>query len=1014
MSLKRFTQLSFLIVFSLLNRTVYGQSRTVSGKVTDQDNGTPLAGVSILVKGTSTGSNTTADGTFKISVSGTANTLVFSYVGYVQKEIPIGDNAYLTVTMESQTKKLNEVVVTALGISKERASLGYSVTEVKGQELTQARTVNVLNSLEGKVAGLNVSSIAGGPGASSNVIIRGISSLTQTNQPLYVINGIPIENQPNAVGSNQYANAPDLGDAISNINPDDIANISVLKGASASALYGYRAKGGVILITTKSAQGNSIELNSNYVAEQVIDPTNWQYVYGQGANNMAPTTQLVAYQSGQSSWGGKLDGSSVVQFDGVSRPYVAQKNNVKNFYRTGGTFTNTLSFNRVFNGGSIRLSASDLNNQDIIPNSGLNRQTFDLSTNYNVTKRLLLDVRANYILEQTKNRPLLSDPSGNSNYNIMFLPTSVDVRTLEKTINPDGSEFTYSPTVNATNPWFAAKKFINNTNRDRLISSVRLHYTFDDGTFLQGRIGRDSYNDRYTSVVPTGTAYRPNGSMSDYTSSFSDLNTDFLAGKTFKATNDLSITPNVGASYRRTKSEEYINHGETFSVPFVYNVLNAAVKTVNYIPSDEEVQSVYGTLELAYKDYLYVTGSGRNDWFSTLASPGQNNKVDVFYPSVSGSFVFSQLLSNNWLSFGKLRAGYAVVGQATSPYQTQLSYTFAGSTFNGYPLGLILNSSVPNSALKPSKATELEIGTELSFYQNRLSLDLTWYNKKSTNEILEAPASIASGYGGAVLNIGELQNKGFEALISGFPIRNKNFSWKTSLNGSINNNKVLSLAANQASLAVGTSGTAVGFIQDIVGLPANQIMAYDYKHDPKNDTMILDKSGVPSRGPLKPFGSAYSKWIAGWSNEFSYKNFHLSFLIDGKFGGKIFSGTDYRGYFFGLDKATLVNREGKFGNNIDAATYYSTLASNVSKLFVLDASFIKFRQIVFGYTFPSKLFHKGIKGASISLVGRNLFYLMKKTDNIDPEADYTPNAYGLELGGVPPSRTFGVNLNLKF
>ncbi len=1014
MNLKRLTQLSFLIVFSLLIQTVYGQSKLVSGKVTDQDNGSPLTGVSVLVKGTTTGINTAADGTFKISVTGKSNTLVFSYVGYVQKEVTIGDNAYLSVTMESQEKKLNEVVVTALGISKERASLGYSVTEVKGQELTQARTVNVLNSLEGKVAGLNVSSIAGGPGASSNVIIRGISSLTQTNQPLYVINGIPIENQPNAVGSNQYANAPDLGDAISNINPDDIANISVLKGASASALYGYRAKGGVILITTKSAQGNSIELNSNYVAEQVIDPTDWQYVYGQGANNMAPTTQLVAYQSGQSSWGGKLDGSSVVQFDGVSRPYVAQKNNVKNFYRTGGTFTNTLSFNRLFDGGSIRLSASDLNNQDIIPNSGLNRQTFDLSTNYNVTKRLLIDVRANYILEQTKNRPLLSDPSGNSNYNIMFLPTSVDVRTLEKATNPDGSEFTYSPTVNATNPWFAAKKFINNTNRDRLISSVRLHYTFDDGTFLQGRIGRDSYNDRYTSVVATGTAYRPNGSMSDYTSSFSDLNADFLAGKTFKATKDLSITPNVGASYRRTKSEEYINHGETFSVPFVYNVLNAAVKTVNYIPSDEEVQSVYGTLELAYKDYLYVTGSGRNDWFSTLASPGQNNKVDVFYPSVSGSFVFSQLLSNNWLSFGKLRAGYAVVGQATSPYQTQLSYTFAGSTFNGYPLGLILNSSVPNSALMPSKATELEIGTELSFYQNRLSLDLTWYNKKSTNEILEAPASIASGYGGAVLNIGELQNKGFEALISGFPVRTKNFSWKTSLNGSINDNKVLSLAANQASLAIGTSGTAVGFIQDIVGLPANQIMAYDYKYDDKNDTLILDKSGVPSRGPLKPFGSAYSKWIAGWSNEFSYKNFHLSFLIDGKFGGKIFSGTDYRGYFFGLDKATLVNREGKFGNNIDAATYYSTLASNVSKLFVLDASFIKFRQIVFGYTFPSKLFHKGIKGASISLVGRNLFYLMKKTDNIDPEADYTPNAYGLELGGVPPSRTFGVNLNLKF
>lgn len=301
----------------------------------------------------------------------------------------------------------------------------------------------------------------------------------------------------------------------------------------------------------------------------------------------------------------------------------------------------------------------------------------------------------------------------------------------------------------------------------------------------------------------------------------------------------------------------------------------------------------------------------------------------------------------------------------------------------------------------------------MGLFQNRINLDLTWYNKKSTNEILEAPASIGSGYGGAVLNIGELQNIGFEALISGYPVRSKTFSWKTSLNGSINDNKVLSLAAGQASLAVGTSGTAVGFIQDIVGLPANQIMAYDYKYD-KDGKKILDASGVPSRGTLTPYGSGYSKWIAGWGNDFFYKNFHLSFLIDGKFGGKIFSGTDYRGYYFGLDKATLVNREGTFGNNIDAATYYSTLASNISKLFVIDASFIKFRQIIFGYTFPSKMFHKTIKGLSVSLVGRNLFYLMKKTDNIDPEADYTPNAFGLELGGVPPSRTYGINVNFKF
>jgi TonB-linked SusC/RagA family outer membrane protein len=1011
MKLNYLTQSIFFIAFCLMMQPALAQNKLVKGKVTDQSDGTPVSGVSVVVKGTTKGTNTASDGTFSIQASLSA-TLLFTYVGYQQKEVKV-DADYLKIQLDKESKQLNEVVVTALGLKKARRSLGYSVTEVKGDELTQARDVNVLNSLQGKVAGLDVSSIAGGPGASSNVIIRGISSLTQTNQPLYVINGIPIENQPNAVGSDQYANAPDLGDAIGNINPDDIENISVLKGAAASALYGYRAKAGVILITTKSAKANSIELNSNYVAETVKDLTDWQDVYGQGENNIKPTTQLVAYQSGQSSWGGKLDGSPVVQFDGVSRPYTAQKNNLKNFYRTGGTFTNTLAFDKVFTEGSVRLSASDLTNESIIPNSGLNRQTFDLTTNYKLAKNLTIDARANYILEQANNRALLSDPSGNSNYNVLFLPTSVDVRTLKKTTNQDGSEFTYSPTVNATNPWFAARKFINDTKRERLISSVRLHYDFNNGAFIQGRIGRDSYNDRYTSVVPTGTAYRPKGSMTDYTSSFSDLNADILAGKEFKVTSDFTVTPNVGASFRRTKSEEYINHGETFSVPFVYNILNATVKTVNYLPSDQEVQSVYGTLELAYKNYLYLTGSGRNDWFSTLASPGNNNKIDVFYPSVSGSFVFSQFMSNDWLSFGKLRAGYAVVGQATSPYQTQLNYTFAGTTFNGSPQGLIANSDVPNSNLKPSKAKELEIGTELSFFKNRLGFDITWYNKKSTNEILSAPASITSGYGGAILNIGELQNKGLEALVTATIVKGANFNWKTAVNGSINDNAVISLAANQSSLAVGTSSVATGFIQQIVGMPANQIMAYDYKYD-SGGKILLDASGVPSRGTLKPWGSAYAKWIGGWTNDFSYKNFHLSFLIDGKFGGKIFSGTNSIGYEFGLDKATLVNREGTFGNNLDAETYYSTLASNVSKLFVQDASFIKLRQVIFGYTFPTKLFNNTIKEASLSFVARNLFFLMRKTDNIDPEGDYTPNAYGLELGGVPTSTTYGVNLNLKF
>lgn len=983
----------------------------ITGRVTASD-GQPLPGVSVRVKGTSRGTTTNVRGEFTIDAK-KGETLVISYVGYQASEVLIGDNNNLTVSLSASESSLSEVVVTALGIRRERRALGYSVTEVKGDELTRARETNVMNSLVGKVAGLNVSSVNGGAGSASNVIIRGVSSLTQTNQPLYVINGVPIESQPQSQGGGQYDNGPDRGDAIGNINPDDIETISVLKGATASALYGYRAKAGVILITTKSAKGNGIEYNSNYVAEKIIDLTDWQYVYGQGANNLKPATQMAAFQSGQSSYGAKLDGSPVVQFDGVLRPYVAQRNNLKRFYQTGNTFTNTVALNKSFTGGAIRFSASNLTNKAVIPYSGLNRQNFNLTANFNPVKNLLIDARANYILEQARNRPFLSDGPGNANFNVMFLPTSVDVNVLKKTVNPDGSEYGYSANTFATNPWFAAQKFITNTTRDRLISSFSARYNFDNGFYVQGRAGRDAYTDRYTQVVPTGTAYRPNGSITEQSRKTSDLNVDALAGRAFIINNgDFTLTPNIGGSYRRQREETINNDGSEFAVPFVYNIGNAKFKGSSYGVSKLEIQSVYGSLEVAVKDYLYLTGTVRNDWFSTLATPGRKNKLNIVYPSVSASFIFSEFLKTSWLTFGKLRAGYAEVGQGATPYNTQLSYGLFSQTLNGLPLGNISNSSVPNPTLQPSRAAEFEVGTEMRLFKNRLNLEVTYYKKKSTNEILSAPASTTSGYSGAILNIGELQNKGWEALVSGSLLRLGSFNWNSSLNGSINQNKVLKLAAGQSQLGIATSRTGVAFTQSIVGLPANQVMAYDFRYDAQGKTVLLP-NGLPDRGNLIPLGSAYHKWIAGWNNEVSFKRFNLSFLIDGKWGGKIFSATDWYGYLFGLHKATLVNREGTFGNNINAATYYSTLAANVSKIFVYDASFVKFRQITLGYNLPASLFNNKIQGINISLVARNLFYLMRQTDNIDPEGNYSPFAQGLELGGVPPVRTFGVNLNVK-
>jgi TonB-dependent SusC/RagA subfamily outer membrane receptor len=526
------------------------KSLKITGTVRDAT-GQMLAGVNIMIKGTQTGTQTDVNGKFSIDAN-LGDILVFSYLGYVKKEVTLNTPASVNILLDEDSKQLSEIVVTALGIKKERKALGYSVTEVKGEDLTQAREPNFMNDLQGKVAGLNVNSTAGGPGASTNIIIRGISGLT-TSQPLYVINGIAMQNPINAAPGQQYDNTADLGDAIGNLNPDDIESISILKGAAASALYGNRGKSGVILITTKSGKGNGIEFNSNYVFEQVTDPTNWQYTYGQGGTGAKPLDAAGAFQTGQSSYGGLLDGSNVVQFDGVLRPYTAQKNNIKNFYNTGGTATNTIAFNKSFEGGSVRFSASDLANRAITPNSGLNRQSFDLNGNYSLNKNFTVTAHLNYILEQAHNRPFLSDGPGNSNFNVTLLPTSVDVNTLQKAVNADGSEYAYSGNAYATNPWFAAEKFINNTSRNRVIGSTTLRYNFDNGYFIQGRAGRDAFNDRYTGIVPSGTAYRATGSITEQTSTTSDLSVDALLGKAFKASTDLTITPNLGASYRRQK-----------------------------------------------------------------------------------------------------------------------------------------------------------------------------------------------------------------------------------------------------------------------------------------------------------------------------------------------------------------------------------------------------------------------------------------------------------------------------
>jgi len=1026
--------------FTSGNKAAAPVSFNLKGFVRDAS-GQPLIGVSVSVKGTSTGVQTDVNGKFAITVN-TGDVLVFSYIGYLKKEITIVTPAELTVELDENSKELSEVVVTALGIKKERKSLGYSVSEVKGSELTTARQTNFASELEGKVAGLNVSTISGGAASSVSINIRGASSLTGSTQPLYIINGVQMTNSDDSqiVGisrnsGGQYDNSPDQGDGIGNINPDDIETISVLKGAAAAALYGQKALNGVILITTKSGSTKgSVEYSSNYEFEKVSNPTDYQYEYGNGAEGIKPTTAAAAFAAGNDSWGAKLDGSSVIQFDGVMRPYTAQTNNIDEFYRTGGTFTNTVAFSKAYDLAAIRLSASDLHDNAVIPNSGYDRKSFNFSGSFSPIKRLMIDAHLNYSSDFAHNRPILGDGAGNANYQVLFLPTSLNVNTLNPgssgTITNTtglgytgtvGNELQFTNNNYATNPWFAADKFVNNSSRNRSIASASARYTFDNGLFAQVRIGQDYYTERYTDIVPNGAAYYAAAfqNLAETYATVSELNTDFLIGKAFKVTPDFSITPNIGGNIEKTQTESTTESGVGFVIPYVYTISNTASKSIAYGDYVEDVNSLYGTLEFAYKSYLYLDGTARDDWFSTLASSADpGNKLNIIAPSVNGSFVFSELVKPTWLDFGKVRVGWANVGGSTpNPYQTLLNYGLQSVQSNGMPLGTITNSSTPNASLKPSEATEIEIGTEIHTLSNRLNFDVTWYNKTVKNEVVPAPASITSGYEGAYLNIGKQRNKGWEVLISGVPVKEKNFTWNTSLNFAYNESKVLALAAGQSSLLVASSRTALASTVDVVGEAADQVQAFDYKY--ANGKIVVDPStGVPMQGALKNYGPATGPWSGGFNNEFTFGHIDLSFLIDTKLGGHVFAGDEYYAYEDGLTKSTLPGRETGFANNTTTPTtaenYYTTLGNNVSGQFVQNASFIKFRQITLGYNIPATAFNNVIQGMNISLVGRNLFYIMKKTTDIDPESSYGTYSQGLELGGVLPTRIYGLSLNVKF
>lgn len=1014
----------------------------INGKVIGQDDGLPIAGATVYAKNNNKiATITDENGNFKLSIPENENHIIISYMGYETVESKINGTTPLSISLKPSENVLDQVVVTALGVKKVSKSLTYAVTELKGSEFNKAKEANIANALVGKIAGVNVSSTATGPNGSSRVVIRGNGSLNGNNQPMYVVNDLPIDNTQLNIprtGNRDSASSPrinvDRGDGTSLINPDDIKSITVLKGGTAAALYGANAANGVILIQTKRGgpqKGIGIDYNTSFTLETITVTPDWQYEYGSGASGQKPLTQAQAIDAGRWSWGAKMDGSDVIQFDGVKRPYSPQKNNIKNFYRSGTTYINSVALTGGSENASGRLSFSNMNNESIVPNADFNRKTINLASNVNLTDWLKFDIVTQYNIEKSNNRPTVSDAEANPNWGTYMIANTVDIRNLAPGYDENGKEVAWNPVPIATNPQYVINKIKNNDTKNRFIGILNVKLNFTPDLFLQGRIGQDYTNYDFFGYIPKTTLNNPIGYAQSSKVILSNINSEAILNYTKKNIyKDFSLTALLGVNSRTTLRDEVRAEGSGFVLDDFYSLTNLTTINYTYPYGKTKTNSVYGAIDLDYKNVLFLNFTGRQDWFSTLSK--ENNSV--FYPSIGTSLILSEVLTMpNWISFAKLRSSWAQVGGATpDPYALTTSYSMLQGGHNGQQLQGPTSSRIPNATLSPLTSTTFEVGTDLGFFRNRMNIDFAWYNRATTNDIVETTISNASGASTSLLNLGEMRNRGVELLINGKIMRSENFSWEVTLNGSYNKNTVVALTDQLSSITMATSVNGYATIASDVNRPYSTIKGYKPLKDANGNTVynVSGGSATIARGPLEELGQGVHPWGAGISNEFRYKALTFSFLIDGKFGGSLYSGTDLYGTRMGLTKLTLDGRENGLpikgvdtnGAPVDMViapenlrTYYDGLR-NISSTFIYDASFIKLRQIIIGYQLPLNQI-KGlskIQGASISFVARNLFILYKKTPNVDPESVFSAgNAQGIEQFGVPKTRSFGLSLNVK-
>lgn len=1032
MGLRRLLTAGFLL--ALLPSVIRAQASPgvqLSGQVTT-DAGTPLRGVTVFVQGTNIGGLTDDAGRYRFTIPGPALagrnvTVTARRIGYTARALQVTlSSAAVTqnFTLAVVPNQLEGVVVTALGLERDKRSIGTSVQNLKGEEISQARETNIVNSLAGKVSGVTITN-SGSQGGSSRLVIRGANSIAGNNQPLFIVDGIPVSNQ--VVGAPAGYGGVDYGNAIQDLNATDIENVSILKGPNAAALYGSRAANGAIVITTKSGKntprGFGVTASTNISFETPLKLPNYQNEYGQGSGGKFEYVDGAGggvNDGTDESWGPKFDGLPRAQFFGVG-PWVAAPNNVRDFFETGRTMTTSIALSAAGERANARLSFTNDDVHGMAPGMSLKKIATVLNAGAELGTRFTTTGSIQYIKNNGFNRNGTGYDNGNFMQQFVWFGRQVDVSRLkDPRKDADGNQINWNHNYH-DNPYWIQLESQNRDQRDRVIGSGAVEYRPNSWLTATLRSGTDWFRDYRKLNRAYGLVESPFGGFDENSIFTQETNTEGLLTAKRGLGQRMAFTASVGGNLRKAQYKNNQTNVDALVVPGTYNVGNAKnTPLTSAYEEQKKVNSVYGMGQLSFNDYLFVDVTGRNDWSSTL--PTESNSY--FYPSISGSLIFTDALpglSGRVLQYGKLRASFAKVGNDALPYQLQSTYS-AQTPFGGAARFAVPNN-LANANLKPEETKAFEVGTELNFFENRIGLDLTYYDKATTNQILAAQISGASGYTSKALNAGKISNKGIETLVTVTPIRTSGgFEWTSSLNFARNRSKVEELNADLQTVVLGTYWSLT--VEARKGEPYGALYGNPFLRDSAGN-IVVSATGRPLRDAQKKVLGHYTPdWTAGLTNSFRFKNLDFSFLLDKHQGGSIFSVTNMFGRYSGVLEETLVGRDtgivvkGVYANGSPNTTRISAEAYNHSlygthEAHVFDASYLKLREMKLGYSLPSGVANRlGVSRAYVALVGRNL-WLSAKAPHIDPETAFNSgNAQGLEHGQFPSQRSIGFNFSI--